>query len=350
MNAENNNRVRKAGIFRRKAELAGRPLVLARDPAITVLLGLSVPILMVLPERSINPLVKTLARLLPASLGQHASPEAISRSLGATPAQAHAIFRHQLEARLQSIAWFLRYMVRGRQYDIDIEGREEIGRALAGGNGVIVWIADLVFGSECVRQALYQMGWPSAHMARPEHGFSPSEFGVRLLNPIRTKTEDKFLHERIMFDRASPAAAIHKMSARLKQNGVVSLLACADEGKSLIEAEFMAGKTVLASGGPRLAFTSGCPILPAFVVPSPEPPRFKAIIGSPLAMTSSKRDEALLEATKDFLSRLEPFVRTHPHLWRGWPALAESQPALPRDAESMDDVNLRAPASAGPAR
>jgi lauroyl/myristoyl acyltransferase len=351
MNVENNSRPLQAEILKRHASLGKRPAFLASDVAVTVLLALSVPVLTVLPERAINPMVKMLSRILPATLRQHASPAVIGRTLGVTEADAQAVFRDQLEARLQSIFWFMRYMVRGRKLDLQVDGAEQIDRALAQGKGVIVWIADLVFCSESVRQALHLIGHPSAHMSRPEHGFSQTGFGVKVLNPIRTNAENKFLQQRITFDRNAPAAAIHKMNARLKENGVVSLVACADEGKAMIEAGFLGGRTMLAAGGPRLAFTSGCPILPAFAVPSDDPPDFKVVIGAPLAMTSKKRDEALLEAANDFLSRLEPYVRAYPHLWRGWPSLAEAEAVIMRGAESIDEVDtLRVPAASRAAR
>ena len=98
---------------------------------------------------------------------------------------ARTIMRKTLLARLNSIFMFLKSLVFGAQLDIKVKGIQNIDQALAKGNGVILWVADLVNAGDLCKIALANKNYQISHLSRPEHGFSDTRFGLAILNPIR---------------------------------------------------------------------------------------------------------------------------------------------------------------------
>jgi lauroyl/myristoyl acyltransferase len=323
-----------ARIVERKLAAIARPAMHASDIAIAAMLIAGIPLSALLPDSAIKALCRVFARIVPSGFRQDANEAQIAAGAGLGRDAAREILARQAEARLEALGFFLKSCLRPGALKLDVEGTEHVETALKGGKGAVVWIADFVFGSEGGREAFYKIGRPLSHMSRPEHGFSDSTFGVNVLNRVRLWAENRFLHERIIYRREAPSIALGRMKARLAENGLVSILACAYEGRNLVEADFLKGKARLAGGGPGLAASSGCPVLPVYIVPNPAPPHFKAIIGAPLDLAGASREDAVLAATKDFLKRMEPHVLAHPHLWRGWPGLASAEAAQPKAASA----------------
>lgn len=281
------------------------------------------PVASILSVDRLRAAVLRMARLLPAGFRQEASLETFVAFGGLSPDEAMALRRRQLEQKLISLALFIKQIGGSPVYDIAVEGREHVTEALAGGRGAVIWIADFVFASEVVRQAFHELGHPLTHVIRPEHGFSSTRFGVECLNPMHLKVGRRHVREFVVFDRDRPEDTRCRLEQRLGENGLISLLACAYEGRTLVQTPFMRGKLQLATGAPALAFKLGCPILPVFTRPSPAAPHFTVSIGKPLTMSGTDRHAAILEAAGDFVSRLGPHVEANPELWRGWSSLSE---------------------------
>lgn len=279
------------------------------------------PVASILPANQLRAVATRVARLLPSGFRQEAALETFVTLGGLSPEAAGGLRRRQLEQKMISLAFFLKQLAGKPGYEIAVKGKEHVVEALAGGRGAIVWIADFVFASEVARQAFHVLGHPLTHVIRPEHGFSSTSFGVKCLNPIHTRAGARHVREFIVLDRNNPDDMRRRLERRLGENGLVSLLACAYEGRTLVQVPFMRGKLQLAIGAPALAFKMGCPILPVFTRPSPAAPDFTVSIGRPLAMKSADRRSAIVEATTDFVARLAPRVEAHPELWRGWSSL-----------------------------
>lgn len=291
------------------------------------LLALSVlaatPVASMLPARRLRSAAVRMAGLLPAGFRQEAALETFVALGGLSRDQADALRRRQLAQKLTSLAFFIKQLGGNPVYEIAVEGREHVTEALAGGRGAVIWIADFVFASEVARQAFHALGHPLTHVLRPEHGFSSTRFGVGCLNPVHMKVGRRHVREFVVFDRDRPDDTRRRLERRLGENGLISLLACAYEGRTLVRAPFLSGGLHLAVGAPALAFKMDCPILPVFIRPSPVAPHFTASIGRPLMMSGTDRHSAILQATEDFVSRLAPRVEAHPELWRGWSSLTE---------------------------
>lgn len=323
-----------------------RRMISGRDLLICASLIACMPVAILVPQSYWKTLCTLAARIMPASLQGLACQPQIAKTLDLDPETAARISRKTLAARLTVILAFLRGLVRGPGYDIELEGQEHLDNALGKKRGVVIWIADLVYANDVPKIALSKHGYLCSHLSRPEHGFSDTQFGVRFLNQLRQKFELRHLKERIVYSRERPAEAGEKMRARLEENGIVSILACATEGRAYVEAEILGHRLQLAGGAPRLAFKQNCDVLPVFIEPAPEFPRFRVAIGAPLKMTSDCKDAVILEATGDYLARLERVVRRNLHLWRSWPYLLTG----PTDAAGKSDrtytLGLRRPVMA----
>lgn len=287
--------------------------------ALGVLAG--TPLASIMSVRRLRAAAMRMAKLLPAGFRQEATLETFVTLGGLSREEASDLRRRQLEQKMISLAFFIRQLGGGTACEIAIEGNEHVTEALAGGRGAVIWIADFVFASEVARQAFHALGHPLTHAIRPEHGFSATRFGVKYLNPIHARAGSRHVREFVVLDRDNPDDTRRRLEQRLGGNGLVSLLACAYEGRTLVQAPFLRGRLQLAIGAPALAFKMGCPILPVFTRPSPMAPDFTVSIGRPLLMKSAERRTAILEAATDFVTRLSPRVETHPELWRGWSSL-----------------------------
>src|SRR5258708_1212711 len=83
------------------------------------------------------------------------------------------------------------------------------------GRGAVLWVAHFSFNSLAAKKALHQAGFAVAHLSRPEHGFSTSRFGIAALNPIRVRTDRRFLADPIIADRPQPAKPMRRAHRRL---------------------------------------------------------------------------------------------------------------------------------------
>lgn len=201
---------------------------------------------------------------------------------------------------------------------ITLEGEEHLQRALALGKGAIVWIAPFVFNSGPTKIALHEKGYRVSHLSSPKHGYSETKFGVGYLNKVRCIPEDRFIAQRIIFDRYAPATAMRRMMRALKAGEVVSIVAASTEGSDMIKGPIFGGRLPVAVGAPRLAGLTGAPLLPLFTVRDGAA-GFRVVIEPPIEMiTQGSTDERCIEAAAAFLRRSDPWVRRFPGQWRAW--------------------------------
>lgn len=208
---------------------------------------------------------------------------------------------------------------------IVVEGRERLDEALRAGKGCVLWVAHFVFATNVAKVGLADLGYRVSHLSRPDHGFSSTKFGLRVLNPVRTAFEDGYLADRIVFDRAAPAPALLRARKAVARNGIVSFTAGAWEGATVVEAGFLGARAALAMGPVWLARASGAVLLPVFATRAKAPDAFLVEIGEAIDVGgATSEDEAMVEATRAFLAQHEPRIRAHPGQWRGWSSLQDA--------------------------
>jgi lauroyl/myristoyl acyltransferase len=310
----------------RRRSLAARPAWQASDFVIAGSLASLLLPAWLLPEASWPILCRALARIpwltdrplfgrtaasLQAALGErdHRRAAALARNLQA------AVY----ELRMQNLrAW----RPGGWEPAIALEGEDHLSEALARGNGAVLWVAHFAFSSNITKIALHRRGYRVSHLSRPEHGFSKTRFGVAALNPVRCGSEDRYLAQRVVFDRRAPSTAMRKMVQALRGNDVVSITAGAWEGSDLAEGPLCGGRLSIAIGAPRLAAHTGAALLPVFSVRD-HGLGFRTVIEPPIAVEASRSDMHGAAAV-EFLRRHEPWVRQFPDQWRGWKELRHS--------------------------
>ncbi len=214
----------------------------------------------------------------------------------------------------------VRGLVLGPDMRAACSGLARIDAARAQGRGVILWVSDFVSAGDVTKVALAGAGYRVVHLSRPEHGFTTSSFGIRLLNPLRIRFERAYVAERVVFDRMNPGPAMARLLACLRAGAIVSITASAHEGGTLIELPFMAGRLTVAAGALRLAWLSGASVIPVFVLRDPgADASFLVELADPLKMPAGvPESEALLAAACDYRDRLEAVVRARPECWVGW--------------------------------
>lgn len=192
-------------------------------------------------------------------------------------------------------------------------GLGHVRAGLEGGNGVILWVQRCTQSNVAVKQALWQAGYPLAHLSRPGHPFSGRPFGMRWINPLLRRAELRFLAERVVIE-GSTIPALRRLRALLAENRVVSITV-APEATRREEMALLGGWLALPHGPVQLAVASGAALLPVFTYGRED--RTYVEIGAPLPVTGPGRDEVrgTLTASRDWLERR---VTEHPEAWIGW--------------------------------
>jgi lauroyl/myristoyl acyltransferase len=215
--------------------------------------------------------------------------------------------------------------------DIWLHGMPHLQNALARERGAILWVVETAFSTLIAKMALHDAGIHCCQLSRPGHGFSPSDFCARYLNPLWQRTEDRFTAERVLIKGETAAEALAVLRARLAANGVVNIT-LVPQAHRFAHVPFFRTRLRLPTGPIRLARTTGAPLLPVFTV-ARDDGGYDVSIDAPLpAGVSDERVAAALA------KRLEPFVAAHPDQWAGWgrpfslPSAAPSRAGMPREA------------------
>jgi len=198
---------------------------------------------------------------------------------------------------------------------IRLEGQRHIDRALAEGRGAILWVANLSYHRQVTKMALHQAGYRVCHLSSIIHGFSETRFGMRVLNPIRTSAELRFLEERLVLETSGTLTALRELMQRLRRNSLISITASA-AAPNAQAVPFLGGLVHLSVGPAKLSAQTKAPILPIFAlresdggfVVEVEPP----LVGSVHLRTGTATSAAL----ERYKSLLESRVRRFPDQFR----------------------------------
>lgn len=231
------------------------------------------------------------------------------------------VMRELMANYVERVLPYLRdYRPGGWQPLVRVLGREHIDRALASGQGVVLWDSHFAFSSLVTKLGLRRAGLWISHLSHPRHGFSSSRFGMRVLNPVITRIERRYLGERVILGLDESADALNRLGRRLAAGGIVSVKVGGTAKRPLM-APFLEGRIPLGAGAPLLARQSGAVLLPVFTLRDAKG-GFTIQIEPPLALPrDGGTGEALERAACDYAKRLEPYVLGAPGQWLGWSEL-----------------------------
>ncbi|MGH6953638.1 MAG: hypothetical protein ACREGL_05610, partial [Alphaproteobacteria bacterium] len=254
----------------RAAALKIRPTRLISGKDMAILAGLPVlsAIAWTMPESWFAPFGRVFgpmaARFEPASF--HSLVGRIRRAAAIRPmAESPEEVARQVIADhvVETIQLLKTYQWNGWRPRVQLRGGEHITAALERGRGVVLWVSHFAFGSLTVKMALHGAGFAVTHLGLRRHGFSGSRFGMRFLNPVRTRIEDRYLERRVFFAPESPTAALRALYARLNENRVVSI-AAREVARRPFAVPVLGGLLPLGTGALDLAHATGAALLPVF--------------------------------------------------------------------------------------
>jgi lauroyl/myristoyl acyltransferase len=101
----------------------------------------------------------------------------------------------------------------------------------------------------------------------------------------------------------------------LADNGIVAMLLDRHIGRDRIDVTLFGRTAGFLRSPAMIAYLSGAPLLPAFVIRQPDG-RFHSAFGDAIVVDASQTTErAVQTATQAFAAQLEARIRAHPHLW-----------------------------------
>ncbi len=231
------------------------------------------------------------------------------RALGLS---APECWRRQLTNKYHAWLLLLRcYWRRGWWPCVRLEGGEEIAAALDAGKGAILWVAPFVFSDLITKLALAEAGHRVSHLSRDSHGFSTTRLARRLLNPIQTRIEGRYLAERLVMTDENTIGALRELVARLEANRPVSITLAAT-GRQSRAVRFLGGQIQIATGAPVLSWQTGARLLPTFTLREADG-SFVTRIEPALRLPSElPRDLAIDAILGEYVAILEAYVLRSP--------------------------------------
>jgi lauroyl/myristoyl acyltransferase len=212
----------------------------------------------------------------------------------------------------------IREILPGRwRCNLTLHGAESIDRALGRGRGVILWVSAFAHSDLATKKALSTAGYAQNHLSATGHPYSPSWFGVNVLNPVRLRAENPYLAKRVIvaYGQAQPALKILKQA--LQANGIVTVKAIG-AGRKTVAVALLGGTIRLATGALRLACETQAALIPVFTVRD-QGGGYAIHCGPDLALNAEGAGaDALQHMATRYVSLLETFIRAHPGAWQGW--------------------------------
>lgn len=214
----------------------------------------------------------------------------------------------------------------GWQPELALEGTEHLDDGLAGGRGVVLWVADTVCMTMLLKKALADAGYALHHLSQAEHGVSSSRLGTRVLNPLHNHIENRYLKERIVVDRGSEVAASRRLREILVAGGLVSIVGWGHVAKRVVMVPSRGGRLPIATGAPALAHATGAALLPVFSIrDTAANDRFRCVVEAPIAVRDDlPRRQAIEHMASEFVARHERWFDAFPEQFRGVRVLAET--------------------------
>jgi lauroyl/myristoyl acyltransferase len=208
---------------------------------------------------------------------------------------------------------FREYRPGGWNPEIQVAGAEYIETALARGCGVVLWINMFAYSDLATKKGLHEAGYRISHLSRPHHGISRTQFGIRVLNPVWTRIENRYLAERVTIHDDDSGSALATLRTRLKENRIVSITV-GDQAKRTVEVSIV-GTTVRVATGPlHLARTMNAVLIPVFTVMR-DTGTLVVNVERPLMTGDDDRAESYESVAQRHAWMLEHYLQQFPGQW-----------------------------------
>ena len=297
------------------------PLVSAGDVGLVIGLPLLALTAWLTPPRvwhslasAVSPFAGAILSRSPREIASCVAAFAGDRAIAmAGDAVARALVAAEIESGFQAMR---DHLPAGWRPAVELIGKEHVESALRHGSGAIIWDSHFYYAAMVTKMAMQRHGYGLYHLSHPRHGFSPTRFAMRFLNPIRTASEARYVEKRIVLSLDGSVGAMRLLLKHLRSNGVVSVTV-RDTGLRACEVPFLDGSLRVATGASDLAYASGAALIPVFTVRHDG--RYVVTAEAPIEIDSrAPRREAAVAAVEAYARRLEPHVLAYPGQWVGW--------------------------------
>jgi lauroyl/myristoyl acyltransferase len=224
----------------------------------------------------------------------------------------------------------------------EMVGLEHVQAARALGRGVIIWKTQGSCSSIGAVRRYPEVGLPVMSLRSYAHPLSDTWLGMRYINQLRNRAEDRSIAGIIPLERNGGAEARREIEALLRRNGIISM-APIGTGKSQIAVPFLGGTLRVARGVPSLALKTGAAIVPmtAAVRPGPvyvaefDPPIIIETdpAGGAVRVNGQPTADPHLAVVEAYARPLAEKLRKEPARWRGWLLRHTWVPQSPNPAE-----------------
>ena len=187
--------------------------------------------------------------------------------------------------------------------NIEIQGRENLEKALSSGKGALLL---------------------SAHLGNWELGAVVLAILGYKINIVAWTHKNKMVNDFFLRQRRSKGvkviplgAGIRRTFSALRKNELIGLLGDIDYNNPEmgITVELFGRDTVMPKGPAALSLKTACPIIPTFMLREGEG-RFKFILEKPIIYNSSQNQRyALAELTQRLAKTLESYIALYPEQW-----------------------------------
>jgi lauroyl/myristoyl acyltransferase len=309
---------RAGSILTGRASVGGRrrPAIRLHDLALLGSMSALMPVAWLLPERHWDVVARATA-LFGRRRRHEAAIKAAFSEIG-----PQAQLRIERETRsnwvLRTLQLLRTYRPDGWRPRIELQGSERINAALASRRGVILWMSSFRFNDLVAKIALSAAGHRLTHLSMPEHGGSITSFGLRCINPIWVRAENRYLGKRVMIDAEHPKRATEQLRAALAANGVVSITAIRGASRKPAAIRVLGCRFEVGLGAPLLAHETGARLLPVFTLRDPDG-SFRVVVEEEIALSQQvPRIEAATAAAEQLGARIERHIRKAPGQWTWW--------------------------------
>ncbi len=254
----------------------------------------------------------------------------ISSAFNDSNANVKGIIKRNLQNHIINVLEFIKYPQLNRKnisQILSLEGLEYLDKELSKGNGVILVTAH--FGAKQMLQvglglAGYKITQINYHMSEDELSFIQKEVSQK---------HRKRIEEKIPAEFVSSDGFMRSAFKCLKDNRILII---AGDGigiaghmkKGYAPMDFLGNPTLFPSNITGLAKRTGASIVPAFVV---REQRKHKIVIHPSIDNIKESDNDIMN---DYITILEEYIRTFPHLWEFWEEFEEGILIAPPDDNS----------------
>lgn len=246
------------------------------------------------------------------------SADRLDKVLGAypglpTPAQIErGILAGQIEERFEYVR---AHRPGGWEPDIRVHGIDNVKAVGLSHPPVLFWGSSFAFNDLIAKIALHRLGFNVYHYTRPVHGLSNTRFGIRVLNPVRTSIECRYLGARVSGEE-NISGAMDILKQHVADGGSVSIKT-GNRGRKRASARLFGGRLELATGVVTLARRWGVPLVPTFTLRRADG-SFDFMIGAPLETDETDEERRASAIVHLYAEQLAPLVIAEPLQWRGW--------------------------------